>query len=297
MESGPRRQTIAAAAAQVEERAADLEYWTRELAHFRKLRAEDQATQKEFDDTVSRRKMAAARLEVARQNLDELEEGTRREQIDAQRARVAQLAAAVRRIEIDLDKSVLTAPFNGSIARRYLDEGTVVSAGSPIVEVLENETLEARVGVPADMAEQLAVGQQHALALNHHTVSATVSKILPRLDAQTRTVTVVLNIDDENRRGLLPGRIVRLELAERIDTRGFWLPVGALVKGDRGLWSAYALVPADRPDTYRVQRRDVETLYTESNRVLVRGLLSPGELVVSDGVHRIVPDQLVTTAR
>jgi len=57
--------------------------------------------------------------------------------------------------------------------------------------------------------------------------------------------------------------------------------------------------------TFRVERRDVEILHTESDtsgkgkalRVLVRGMLQPGDRVIVGGTHRIVPGQLVRPAK
>ena len=57
-------------------------------------------------------------------------------------------------------------------------------------------------------------------------------------------------------------------------------------------------------NTYRVARRDVEVLHTESeasltdgvsgNRAFVRGLVAEGDRVITSGTHRIVANQLVT---
>jgi multidrug efflux pump subunit AcrA (membrane-fusion protein) len=45
---------------------------------------------------------------------------------------------------------------------------------------------------------------------------------------------------------------------------------------------------------HRVQKRDVEVINTENDRVLVRGTLNDGEQIVIDGLHRIAEGQLVS---
>lgn len=89
-----------------------------------------------------------------------------------------------------------------------------------------------------------------------------------------------------------------LEVQHRQAEAGYWLPSTALIAGDRGLWSVYVL--GKRGSTsYRVARRDVEVLYTESDpvqggdRAFVRGLVEAGDRVITSGTHRIVADQLV----
>jgi pyruvate/2-oxoglutarate dehydrogenase complex dihydrolipoamide acyltransferase (E2) component len=58
-----------------------------------------------------------------------------------------------------LEKSVLKAPFAGTVAARLMDEGTVIMAGQTVLRLVEDTHLEARVGVPPHVAAhcQLAV--------------------------------------------------------------------------------------------------------------------------------------------
>ena len=73
-----------------------------------------------------------------------------------------------------------------------------------------------------------------------------------------------------------------------------------MVKGLRGLWSCYVLVEADREASitekkaFRLKEQTVEILHQDGERVLVRGTISPGDVIVADGVHRLVPGQLVS---
>jgi multidrug efflux pump subunit AcrA (membrane-fusion protein) len=58
------------------------------------------------------------------------------------------------------------------------------------------------------------------------------------------------------------------------------------------LWAVYA-INRDDGDTGTLQRRDVEILHTEPDRVYVRGLLQAGDEIVARGAHRVVPGQRV----
>ncbi|MEM1241895.1 MAG: efflux transporter periplasmic adaptor subunit, partial [Cyanobacteria bacterium P01_H01_bin.26] len=91
------------------------------------------------------------------------------------------------------------------------------------------------------------------------------------------------------------GATARLSLQDQQSETGYWLPTSALVAGERGLWSAYVLdAPEAAADNlFEVARREVEVLYTEADRAFVRGLLQPGDDVITSGTHRLVPGQLV----
>jgi hypothetical protein len=93
-----------------------------------------------------------------------------------------------------------------------------------------------------------------------------------------------------------------------VDADGFWLPVGALAEAARGLWSCYVAVPldanarvaADGGATHRLEQRPLEVLETVSGRdgvgdlrAYVRGALDAGDLVVSEGLQRVVAGQRV----
>ena len=48
--------------------------------------------------------------------------------------------------------------------------------------------------------------------------------------------------------------------------------------------------------THKLRRRELEIVHQEADRVFARGTLSDGEMVVVEGLHRLVPDQLVRIA-
>jgi hypothetical protein len=93
------------------------------------------------------------------------------------------------------------------------------------------------------------------------------------------------------------GQIVTWQWQQNIDTSGYWLPSTALVKGIRGLWSIYVLGDGNAAQGFVVERRDVEVLYTDGERVLVRGTLDGTEKVITNGTNRIISGQKVKISK
>ena len=89
-----------------------------------------------------------------------------------------------------------------------------------------------------------------------------------------------------------PKQMARLNVTQNNTVEGYWLPITALVKGDRGLWSCYALVES-RDGQKKAERRYIELIETESDRVLVKGTLQPEDEIITDGTHRLVSGQVV----
>lgn len=300
MVSGPRDEDIAAARARVESLQAQVELLNLQTARYKRLLASSATSQDEYEQYAFGLKAREAQLDEARHELEELHNGTRQEQIDAQRAAVAELDAAIADIDIDLRKSKLTAPFDGTIARRSADDGTVVETGQPVFRLVEDQALEAWIGLPAHATGQLTKGSTQRLKIHGESFEATVAGRFPEVDPATRTRTVVLRLGTDAANRVVHGQVVRLELEETVQITGSWLPLTALTKGARGLWTALVVegeAGTSKTGSLRVARRDLEVLHTESDRVLVRGTLNLGDQVIAGGTHRVVPGQLVRLAK
>lgn len=289
--AGPRKQQIEVAKAEITRLEA--EYRLAEANHERneQLSRGQIVSRQQFDQTDFGQKAAAARLKLAEAQLDELLEGTRKEQIAAQRARVATLSAQLESIEVDLSETRLVAPYDGIVLRRMVDEGDVVSAGQPVVQVIEYDDLEFRVGIPKRLADTLSADHTCQVKIMGRVHSARLKAKLPELDRQTRTQVLVYRL--ENKDGTaLPNEIGEIVLHDARSEDGFWIPLEALTRGSRGLWSVYKVVTEEETPTLR--QCEVEVLYTNDTQSYIRGTLSDGDQVVATGVQRIVGGQAVT---
>ncbi|MEM7773872.1 MAG: efflux RND transporter periplasmic adaptor subunit [Cyanobacteria bacterium P01_A01_bin.37] len=293
--AGPRAEDIAAAAAAVRDLEQQLALEEARQTRRAFLYNEGAISREELDETSFGQGALEARLDQAQSNLEELQNGTRQEQIDAQRALVQQLDARIADLDVTISKSTLNAPYDGIIATRQVDEGTVLSPGQPVLRLVEDAAPEARIGMPTDITNQLRVGTPQTLRLGTETYSATVDSVLPEVDPETRTQMVVFRLESAAISRISPGQTVRVDLMETAPTDGVWLPTGALTQGIRGLWNCYVLIsPEDStPDVYEVQPQAVEILHQEGDRVLVRGTVQSGDRIVASGTHRLVPGQQV----
>ncbi|MEO1124391.1 MAG: efflux RND transporter periplasmic adaptor subunit [Cyanobacteria bacterium J06639_16] len=295
LQTGPRSEDIAAAEAAVRDLEQQLALQQTQRSRREALYTEGAISREELDEFAFGQGSLEARLDQTRSNLRELRNGTRQEQIAAQQARVQQLDARIANVDVNIRKSTITAPFDGIISTRQIDEGTVVSSGQSVVRLVENAAPEARIGMPTDTVNQLQAGNTQILKLGSETYSATVVAILPEVDAETRTQIVVFRLAEAVITNLSPGQTARVEMVDTIPADGVWLPTEALTQGIRGLWNCYMLVQSDdnNPDHYEVQPQAVEIIHQEAERVLVRGTLQSGDRIVANGTHRLVPGQQV----
>lgn len=310
LERGARIEDIDAAKAEVRDIEQQLKLQKKQRERREYLYNQGAISREELDEYAFGEGSLQARLSRAKSNLAELENGTRPEQIAAQQATVQQLEAQIADINVNIDKSTLKAPFNGIVAVRELDEGTVANSGQSVIRLIENALPEARIGMPARVIEKLEIGSTQNLKLDSQTYQATIDSILPEVDSNTRTQTVVFKLDPSAIPRINPaysiastgetpatafpaGQTVRLELVNEIDTDGYWLPTDALTQGIRGLWNCYVITQSD-DGKQQVQQQAVEIIHQQGDRALVRGTLQPGDEIVANGTHRLVPGQRVS---
>ncbi|MEO0768475.1 MAG: efflux RND transporter periplasmic adaptor subunit [Cyanobacteria bacterium J06649_4] len=301
LEVGARTEDIAAAQAAVQDLEQQIALQRTQLARREILYDRGAISREALDEFSFGEGSLQARLNQARAQLNELENGTRPEQITAQDALIQQLDARLADIDVNIQKSTLNAPFSGTVSEHKVDTGTVVGAGQSVIRLVENDIPEARIGLPADAIGQLSTGEERTIEVSGERYTATLTAILPEVDAQTRTQTALFALEPRAAAQMNPGQTARLDLNDRISAEGIWLPTEAITQGIRGLWTCYVVVPAEVSEgggqtTYVVQPQTVEIVHQESDRVLVTGTLQPDDVVVANGSHRLVPGQQVRLA-
>ncbi|UTW12554.1 efflux RND transporter periplasmic adaptor subunit [Marinobacterium rhizophilum] len=226
---------------------------------------------------------------TSEQSLDELQ--ARQKVLQATRARVQ---ASLMANQLRIDKSSLRAPYSARISRRLVDQGEVVGAGSPAFTLLQGGPAEVRVGVPVDMLAQLQARQQLSVRVGMQQLQARLLTKGFDVDAVTRTVPLRLELPADVT--LVHGQLAYLSLQQNFVQPGYWIPLSALTDGLRGLWNVYSLQPQGDAGLYQLHSRNVQVLHATATDAFVTGALGDGERVLSTGLQRLVPGQVVRLA-
>ncbi|MEM7145618.1 MAG: efflux RND transporter periplasmic adaptor subunit [Verrucomicrobiota bacterium] len=246
-----------------------------------------EATRDLAQSTYDRTDQAVGKGAISRQELDEAAERVRTSE-----ALVRRMKAQIEAIDVDLAKSQLVAPYDGTIAAREVDEGAIVSAGQGVLQLLETDRLEVRVGLSSGAAGGVTRGDALLMkTADGGEVGGVVERILPQRDARVRTVEIVLGLTDGEKGVVRDGDLLEVSLGRRVEERGAWLPRTALTESARGLWGAY--VAEREGDWHVLERRQLEVIDEAGAEVYVRGALGEGERVVASGLHRLSPGQRV----
>lgn len=185
------------------------------------------------DFLQARAELGYLSLEVARQQtLAEATAGT--EQIRQQaaadyeraQAQVAALAQELALLRIDtanltatqLQESIaLYAPLSGYVAEVFVNRGSHVAAGAPLLELIDPGHLHLELQVFEQDVPWLKPGQTVRCQAGNQTFEAEVFSLGPRIDAQKRTLQVHAHLSTEQE-APRPGTFVRAEIETASDT-------------------------------------------------------------------------------
>lgn len=137
------------------------------------------------------------------------------------RADIARIRAQMDLAQRDLDRTTITAPFDGVLQRVMVRQGELVSPGTPVARVVDTSRLEVPLRVSASAARLIDVGDRVRVQ-TEGTIPVTeddarVIRVAPEADPLTRTVAVFVELRQQtnnDRRGarIRPGDFVNAEV-------------------------------------------------------------------------------------
>lgn len=110
--------------------------------------------------------------------------------------RRAQAQAALREAEAVLDYAVVRAPFDGVVARKFVEPGDFAGVGAPLLQLDGRDALEIEIAVPESLAASLTVGSSLAAELPTAGLrfQAKLTELSSAADPTTRTTTAKLAV-------------------------------------------------------------------------------------------------------
>ncbi len=197
------------------------------------------------------------------------------------------LSKRIERIELDIRKSTIRAPFNGLILAVKKYEGDWLSPGSAVCALASTADVVVKAAVSEDLIIYLQPGDSLTLsipALNLR-LSGVVSKSAPVADVKSKTFNIKIAIDYVD--NLLQNMTARVEV-----------PVSE--KAQRKIIKRAALVRFNNQDfVYTVVDGKATPIpieivgYDGEDMIVANGAIQTGMPVVIDGNERLRPDQPV----
>lgn len=216
-------------------------------------------------------------LNVANENLKQLQNGTRQED---KQAALAQLNTA----KADYDSKVnlvqdgsLTADVDGYVVDVLCKEGEMQSAGYPVV-LIRSENQVVTVGLSDNDVKKIQLGTKAQVKIDDVTTDGEIMNIVQMADSKSGTYSAEIKIlkPVDNSKFYI-GQCAKVYINEG-EKNGLWIPITSILNDGQD----YVYVV----ENGRAVKKNVTLGQTNENRVCVEGLKN-GDNLVNEGMKNI----------
>jgi RND family efflux transporter MFP subunit len=217
------------------------------------------------------------------------------EQLQDLRTQAAVAAAAYKSAQFNQGYSVITAPRDGVVLRKLVEERELVPPGTPVL--VFGESARGYV-VRAALADREIVnvklgdkGEIRMDAFPGQAMAGTVVEIASAADPKSGMFPIEVRFDAAPAR-LVSGLVARLRLApETAAPQLTYVPIAALVEGEGDRASVFVL------DAGKAQKREVRVAFITADAIALESGLRAGESVITDGALYLENGEAVEVQR
>ena len=184
-----------------------------------------------------------------------------------------------------LERTTLKAPFDGTINLVEVDAGDYVSVQTPVVEIVDSDSLDLYVEVRGEAVEHLELGQSLTVRVDDRKLAGRLHALQFDPDPTTHTHALRVRLASEHAR---PGELAAVELPRAPLENTVVVPVSAILNADGG---AFVFKYADgnlhrKPVALGPRVGEVQVVHSgvgEDDRVVSRDVagLSDGQAAVA----------------
>ncbi|MFA5553341.1 MAG: efflux RND transporter periplasmic adaptor subunit, partial [Phycisphaerae bacterium] len=134
---------------------------------------------------------------------------------DLAAAQLKQAQAAFDMAKVTLDRAAIKSPIDGVVAQKYIDEGNMAGPSTPLVRIVQTDTLKVTGGVSERYLPTLVPGETPVRiktdAYPQDDFEGVVHKVAVTVDTVTRTAEVEIRVPNKEDK-LKPGMFARMTI-------------------------------------------------------------------------------------
>jgi RND family efflux transporter MFP subunit len=189
--------------------------------------------------------------------------------------------------------SVIRAPVEGRILKRFVESSELIQSGQPVfLLAADKQGSVVRVGLIDQDIVKVGVGDPAEIFLDAYpgrTFTGAVSEVALSTDSNAGTFEVEILIDDQGF-ALRSGLIARVEITPVSGDLQYYIPIEAVFKADNGLARVFVLDESK----HVVNEVSVEIVEFLQEEVVVRGSLKASDRVIKLGAPYLSDGSPVT---
>ena len=200
---------------------------------------------------------------------------------DASKNELNSVNASIQLIRAQIDKTEITAPFEGVIGLKYVSEGSYISPASRIATLQDTNPIKIDFSIPEKYSTQVRAGMQVHFRVQGigNAYVGNVYAIEPKIDQSTRTL--LLRATSPNSQGdLFPGSFAEVELIIQQLYNALTIPSEALIPDISGQ-RVFVLRSG------RAEAQIVQTGLRTANTIQITKGIAPGDSVITTGILQL----------
>lgn len=212
--------------------------------------------------------------------------GISQQDYDISKNTVQSTKADIEFTKASISKTQVLAPFDGRIGLRYVSVGSFVTQNSKIATIQQIDPLKLDFSIPEQYSSLVKIGDRvnfHVQGIND-PFQAEVTAIEPRIDVNTRTLSIRALYRNTKEHFLLPGTFANVSLVLRSNSKALMVPTECLVPVLKGqTLYRYHLGKATQIPVQTGIRTDTKVEITQG--------IAPGDTIISTGLLSLKSDQ------
>ncbi|WP_339653499.1 efflux RND transporter periplasmic adaptor subunit [uncultured Salegentibacter sp.] len=203
---------------------------------------------------------------------------------------------SVKRLQSQLDKTIVRAPFSGIIDEVLTEQGEVVSPGqSQLFRLVSLKNMYVEAAVPENYLNTVGKGTEVIVEISSldREFEGEIRRVGNTINPNNRSFNIQVAVPNEN--GMIkPNQIATIRLNDYTAENAIIIPENALLKNSKGESVVFTLQEKEGEENIgTAKRKIVETGYSYNNKVEITNGLETGETLIIEGAKNLRDGQEV----
>lgn len=195
---------------------------------------------------------------------------------------------AVAQIKSQLNKTLVIAPFSGTIDEVLIEKGKVVAPGMNLFRIVNLNNMYVTANVPENYIEQLKLGAIVEVNLNSigKVYQGKVRQIGNYINPNNRTFSIEIAMPNPDNL-LRPNQVAILKIEDYTNPKAIILPENIIQETANGNKIVYVIEKGNSGKNTKATQKTIEIGYVSGSNVEVKSGLEAGETVITDGAKAL----------
>ncbi len=210
-------------------------------------------------------------------------EAISRQEYDIVQTNLTGVMADIENLKAQLDKTVIRAPFNGTIGLRHVSVGAYLSPASPIATLTNVNPAKIDFAIPAKYARAVRRGSVIRFSVEGSPArrTGTVYAVEPKVDPETRSL-LLRAVSPNGDGALVPGAFARIDVVLSSRGNAIVIPTQAIVPEQKG--QKVFIVKNHKAESVPVQ------IGLRTDRTVeIKSGLHTGDSLITSGIQGVKP--------